>query len=184
MSVQPGRIEAFEQTPLFAKLPAYVEKLNKDIGDQVDAGKPLADLWIPELHDEAAQKKAMVDYAKAGVRQATTAVSAAEKAVATADAKLREARAGTIRTQVSMSGGSRSMRGSSSWRPARASIADGLMKRGTSSSAAEAARGSRRQSRVGRGSPGRTHRGRGKSQGRSERGPGRRRQCRGGLGPH
>ena len=39
----------------------------------------------------------MVSYAKAGVQQATTAVRAAEKAVATAEANLREARAGTIR---------------------------------------------------------------------------------------
>ena len=36
-SVQPGQIEAFEQTPLFAKLPAYVEKLHVDIGDRVEA---------------------------------------------------------------------------------------------------------------------------------------------------
>ena len=97
VSVQPGRIEAFEQTALFAKLPGYVEKFYHDIGDRVDAGKPLADLRIPELHDEVEQKKAMVAYAKAGVQQASTAVSAAQKAVTTADAKLREARAGTIR---------------------------------------------------------------------------------------
>ena len=96
-SVQPGQIEAFEQTPLFAKLPAYVQKLYCDIGDRVEQDKPLADLWIPELHDEVRQKEAMVASAKAGVQQATAAVRAAEKAVATAEAELREARAGTIR---------------------------------------------------------------------------------------
>ena len=95
--VQPGQIEAFEQTPLFAKLPAYVEKFHSDIGDRVEQDKPLADLWIPELHDEVRQKEAMLRSAKAGVQQATTAVRAAEKAVATAEANLREARAGTIR---------------------------------------------------------------------------------------
>ncbi|MGO9109489.1 MAG: efflux RND transporter periplasmic adaptor subunit [Thermoguttaceae bacterium] len=96
-SVQPGQIEAFEQTPLFVKLPAYVEKLYVDIGDRVEQGKPVADLSIPELHDEAHQKEAMLVHAKAGVQQATAAVRAAEKAVVTAEAGLREARAGTIR---------------------------------------------------------------------------------------
>ena len=94
---QPGQIEAFEQTPLFVKLPAYVEKLYVDIGDRVEKDKPLADLSIPELHDEARQKDAMVVHAKAGVQQASAAVLAAEKAVDTAEANLREAQAGTIR---------------------------------------------------------------------------------------
>jgi multidrug efflux pump subunit AcrA (membrane-fusion protein) len=97
LSVQPGQIEAFEQTPLFVKLPAYVEKLYVDIGDQLEKDKPLADLRIPELHDEFRQKEAMVVHAKAGVQQAGAAVRAAEKAVDTAQAGLREARAGTIR---------------------------------------------------------------------------------------
>jgi RND family efflux transporter MFP subunit len=96
-SEQPGQIEAFEQTPLFVKLPAYVEKLYVDIGDRVEKDKPVADLSIPELHDEFRQKQSMVEYAKAGVQQATTAVQAAERAVDTADAGLRAARAGTIR---------------------------------------------------------------------------------------
>lgn len=96
-SVQPGQIEAFEQTPLFAKLPAYVQKFHWDIGDRVEQDKSLVDLWIPELHDEVRQKEAMVSFAKAGVQQSITAVQAAEKAVATAEANLREAQAGTIR---------------------------------------------------------------------------------------
>ncbi len=95
--VEPGQIEAFEQTPLFVKLPAYVEKLYVDIGDRVEKDKPLADLWIPELHDELRQKEAMLVHARAGVQQASAAVLAAEKAVTTAEANLREARAGTIR---------------------------------------------------------------------------------------
>ena len=57
-SVQPGQIEAFEQTPLFAKLPAYVEKLYVDIGDRVEANQLLADLFLPELKDEFQQKEA------------------------------------------------------------------------------------------------------------------------------
>ena len=122
-SVQPGQIEAFEQTPLFAKLPAYVEKLYVDIGDRVEEGKPVADLSIPELHDEARQKDAMVLFAKAGVRQATAAVRAAEKAIDTAEAGLREAKAGTIRALGQYERWKSSMRGLWSWRPARTSTA-------------------------------------------------------------
>ena len=39
-SIQPGQIEAFEMTPLFAKFPSYVERLYVDIGDRVEADQP------------------------------------------------------------------------------------------------------------------------------------------------
>src|SRR5687768_2424717 len=32
---QPGTIEAFEETPLVAKIPGYVLKVHRDIGDHV-----------------------------------------------------------------------------------------------------------------------------------------------------
>ena len=119
-SVQPGQIEAFEQTPLFVKLPAYVEKLYVDIGDRVEPDKPVADLWIPELHDEARQKEAMVAYANAGIKQAAAAVLAARQAVATAEAGLREARGRhDPRAEANMNGGSRNTRGSWSWTASR-----------------------------------------------------------------
>ena len=56
-TVQPGQIQAFEQTPLFVKLPAYVQKLHADIGDRVEQNRPLADLWIPELEDDLARRR-------------------------------------------------------------------------------------------------------------------------------
>jgi len=54
-SIQPGQIEAFEITPLFAKLPSYVQKLNVDIGDRVDPKQPLVELFLTELKDEIRQ---------------------------------------------------------------------------------------------------------------------------------
>ena len=98
-SVQPGTIVAFEHTPLWAKLPAYVQKVYVDIGDRVEAGKLLADLWIPELEDELHQKEAQVLQARAGIEQAAAALQAAEAAVATAQAKITEAEAGKIRAE-------------------------------------------------------------------------------------
>jgi len=99
VAVQPGRIEAFEQSPLFAKLPAYVDRIHRDIGDRVERDQPLADLWIPELEDDARQKEAQLVQATAGVGQAAAALRAAEAAVQTAEAGIREAAAGTIRAQ-------------------------------------------------------------------------------------
>jgi multidrug efflux pump subunit AcrA (membrane-fusion protein) len=75
-SVQPGQIEAFEQTPLFAKLPAYVEKLHVDIGDRVEADQLLVDLFLPELKDELRQKEAALVQAQAEIELATAAVRA------------------------------------------------------------------------------------------------------------
>jgi RND family efflux transporter MFP subunit len=95
--VQPGQIEAFEQTPLFAKLPAFVEKLHVDIGDRVEAGQPLVDLFLPELKDELRQKEAAEVQAKAEIELAQAAIGAAEAAVATAAANVSAAEAGKIR---------------------------------------------------------------------------------------
>ena len=99
-SVQPGQIEAFEQTPLFAKLPAYVEKLHVDIGDRVEAGQILVDLFLPELRDELRQKEAAVAQAQAEIELAAAAVRAAEAAVATAQANVRLMEAGNIRAEA------------------------------------------------------------------------------------
>lgn len=96
-TLQPGQIQAFEQTPLFVKFPAYVQKLYADIGDRVEQDQPLADLWIPELEDEGRQKEALVAQAKAGIEQAAAAIRAAESSVETARAGVRESKAGTIR---------------------------------------------------------------------------------------
>jgi len=98
-TVQPGQIQAYEWTPLFAKLPGYVKEVRFDIGDRVEPGRPLADLWIPELEDDARQKTAQLVQAKAAIEQAVATVRNAEAAVQTAAAGVREARAGTIRAQ-------------------------------------------------------------------------------------
>ena len=99
-SVEPGQIEAFEQTPLLAKLPCYVEKLHVDIGDRVEAGQLLVDLFLPELRDELRQKEAARDQTQAEIDLAAAAVGAAEAAVATAQANIRLAEAGNLRAEA------------------------------------------------------------------------------------
>ena len=99
-SIQPGQIEAFEQTPLFVKFPAYVLKLYVDIGDRVDADQPLVDLFLPEMKDELHQKEAMVVQCRAEIELAIAATRAAEAAIATARANISAAEAGTIRAEA------------------------------------------------------------------------------------
>jgi HlyD family secretion protein len=98
--VQPGQIEAFEQTPLFVKLPAYVEKLYVDIGDRVEANQLLVDLFLPELKDAVHQKEAALVQAEAEIELASAAVRAAEAAVTTAAANVSAAQAGTVRADA------------------------------------------------------------------------------------
>ena len=99
-STQPGEIEAFEYTSLFAKLPAYVEKLHVDIGDRVEANQLLAELFLPELKEELRQKEAAVIQAQAEIELATAALQAAEAAVPTAQAKISEAEAEITRAEA------------------------------------------------------------------------------------
>ena len=99
-SVEPGQIEAFEQTPLFVKFPAYVEKLYVNIGDRVQANQLLVNLFLPELADELRQKEAALVQAEAEIGLAAAAVRAAEAAVATARANVDAAEAGKVRADA------------------------------------------------------------------------------------
>jgi RND family efflux transporter MFP subunit len=96
---QPGRVAAFEETPIFSKLTGYVESVLVDIGDTVIKGEPLVRLWIPELQDELRQTEALVAQAEAGVSQAEADVQAAQAAAETAQAKVAQAEAGVGRAE-------------------------------------------------------------------------------------
>jgi multidrug efflux pump subunit AcrA (membrane-fusion protein) len=109
---QPGYVEAFEETPLVARLPGYIQKINVDMGDRIQgprydkAGKPdkpgqvLAELSVPEMDEELKQKQALVVQAEAVVGQAQAALDAAEARIVTAKAAIREAEAGKLRAQA------------------------------------------------------------------------------------
>src|SRR6266851_9242289 len=83
---RPGNnIEAYERTPLYAKIPAYVQKWNFDMGDSVKGpkydsggklvypGDVLAELYIPEMEVELKQKEAAVGQATAEIKRAEAA---------------------------------------------------------------------------------------------------------------
>lgn len=90
---QPGRIEAFEETPIFPKIMGYVEKWNVDIGDRVQKGDILAELWVPDLVGELREREAEVEQA----RKALDVAQAQVKATATL---IDEAKAGVDRSMA------------------------------------------------------------------------------------
>jgi HlyD family secretion protein len=95
-TTQPARIEAFETTPLYAKISGYVQKYHKDIGDRITDVKqqPLVILFVPEMFDEEKQKIALETQAQAQVDQSKAAITMSNARLATAKAQVEEANAG------------------------------------------------------------------------------------------
>ncbi len=90
---QPGTIEAFEETAVFAKVAGYVKKWHVDIGESVREGQLLAELSVPELEVELEQKESLIRLADEQVKQARKLALVDEAAVKSAEAKIREAEA-------------------------------------------------------------------------------------------
>lgn len=97
VTTQPGRIEAFEEAPLYPKLAGFVQEVLVDIGDLVKKDQLLIKLSIPEMLDEVKQMEALLAQAKAEVSQAEAGVKAAEATAGTAEAKVAQAAAGITR---------------------------------------------------------------------------------------
>jgi RND family efflux transporter MFP subunit len=90
---QPGRVEPFEQTPIYAKIAGYVRSVRVEIGDRVKRGDLLAELDVPELVEEGRRKQALVEQARLGITQAEQAARVAEANLISATAAVDVARA-------------------------------------------------------------------------------------------
>ena len=97
---EPGQVEAFEVTAMYAKVAGYVRSWAVNIGSKVAKGQVMAELDVPEAEAEAEQKRAMLEQAQARRSQAEAAVEVARADVDTADARLVEARAGMKRVEA------------------------------------------------------------------------------------
>src|SRR6266851_5925957 len=75
---QPGHVEAFESTPIFAKISGYVRAVNVDIDDRKDAKEVLVELDLPEMVEDVKQKAAAVDVTAAKVQLARASFKEAE----------------------------------------------------------------------------------------------------------
>lgn len=67
--VLPGNIQAFIDSPIFARASGYLKKWNADIGARVTAGQILAEIDAPELDQQVRQAQSAVEQAKAAVDQ-------------------------------------------------------------------------------------------------------------------
>lgn len=100
---QPSFVEAYEQTAIYPKFSAYIEKWNVDIGDRVKKDQPLATLFVPELLQEYEQKKSLVVEMAALVKQAEKLVDVGEAKLKAADFKVKQARANVGQSQALVS---------------------------------------------------------------------------------
>jgi RND family efflux transporter MFP subunit len=67
--VLPGNIQAFIDSPVFARASGYLKKWYADIGARVTAGQTLAEIDAPELDQQVRQAQSAVEQAKAALDQ-------------------------------------------------------------------------------------------------------------------
>jgi HlyD family secretion protein len=99
---EPGELQAFETTPIHAKIAGYVKNWTVNIGASVKKGQVLAELSAPELDADVRQKEASVRHAIARQEQARAAINMADANLAGANAKLVEVRAGVKRAEADL----------------------------------------------------------------------------------
>src|SRR5512135_2600589 len=90
---EPGQLEAYETTPIHAKIAGYVKDWTVNIGAEIKKGQVLAELWVPEVEADLQQKRAAVEQAVARRAQAEAAVKVAQAAVTSAEVRAGIARA-------------------------------------------------------------------------------------------
>jgi len=65
----PGNIQAFQETPIYARVDGYLRQRLADIGDRVTQGQVLAEIDTPELDQQVSQAEAAVSQARASLAQ-------------------------------------------------------------------------------------------------------------------
>lgn len=97
---QPGRIEAYEETPIYSRVSGYVRAVLVDIGDTVKKGQPLLELDVPDLVEQVNQKEALKQECVASAAQAKAAITSAQAMVETARSLLVESQAALQKTEA------------------------------------------------------------------------------------
>jgi RND family efflux transporter MFP subunit len=66
----PATVSAWEQTPVYAQVAGYMDRMRVDIGSRVRKGDEMAHIAVPELQQSLADAKARLDEAQASELQA------------------------------------------------------------------------------------------------------------------
>lgn len=91
--VQPGFVEAYERTSIYAKVSGFITHFHVDIGQKVKKDDVLAEIFVPELDEEHQRKAAQVELGKRQVEQAQQFVLVTESNLRAETARLAEAKA-------------------------------------------------------------------------------------------
>jgi multidrug efflux pump subunit AcrA (membrane-fusion protein) len=89
---QPGYIDAFEQTSIYAKVAGYVKDWKVDIGDRIKKDQLLVELEVPELVAEFQQKQAQAELDEILIKQTEQLVDVAQNNWKVATAQVQEAK--------------------------------------------------------------------------------------------
>jgi RND family efflux transporter MFP subunit len=90
----PGRLQAFINAPIYARVPGYLKSWKYDIGGKVKAGELLAEIDTPDLDQQLQQARAALGVAQANAKLAKISADrwqslAGTDAVATQDVDTR-----------------------------------------------------------------------------------------------
>jgi RND family efflux transporter MFP subunit len=90
----PGRLQAFINAPIYARVPGYLKSWKYDIGGKVKAGELLAEIDTPDLDQQLQQARAALGVAQANAKLAKITADrwqslAGTDAVATQDVDTR-----------------------------------------------------------------------------------------------
>jgi HlyD family secretion protein len=99
---QPGVIDAYEQTALYAKVSGYIQKWNVDIGARIKTDQVLAEISVPELDAEYQEKKAQAHLDEVQIQVAEQMVEVATSNCKAAGAQVKEAQANIGKYQAAV----------------------------------------------------------------------------------
>jgi RND family efflux transporter MFP subunit len=89
--VLPGNMQAFVDTPIYARTNGYVKRWTADIGTHVKAGDLLAEIDTPEVDDQLHQARADLNTAEANFRLAEKTAARWQALLKTESVSVQEA---------------------------------------------------------------------------------------------
>lgn len=97
-----GRVEAYEQTSIHARVLGHIKTVDVDIGDRVKSGQVLTEQAVPHLEADLAQKKALAQQAECQVLHAELLLKETRATLAAAAAHVKETEAGVRLAQAKL----------------------------------------------------------------------------------
>lgn len=108
-TTQPATVHAYHKASVRSRVSGYLKEVNVDIGDVIEADKPLATVDVPELKQQQkilaaqiARRKAEETQAKAGIELAEANVTAAKARLAEAKSQLKSIDASLVAADAAL----------------------------------------------------------------------------------